>query len=111
MKKTYRTALGRYIDMDQLRLANEETIAVGNMKVNARGDELGPGGEVRRNRNQVMEEYYKIDPDNRIHKSGNRADEAEVYRNLKKADEHHKDMATLRGSIAKKFLSDQDGEQ
>ena len=42
MKKAYRTALGKSIDMDNLRLANEGTIAIGNMKVNARGDELGP---------------------------------------------------------------------
>ena len=60
MAKIYRTALGRTIDMDSLRLSNEETIAVGNMKVNARGDELGPGGEVIRTRNQVMNDYYKL---------------------------------------------------
>lgn len=60
MGKTYRTALGKVIDMDNLRLANEETIAVGNMKVNARGDELGPGGKIVRTRNQVMDEYYKL---------------------------------------------------
>lgn len=60
MKKVYRTALGKTIDMDNLRLANEEIIAIGNMKVNARGDELGPGGQVSRTRNQVMDEYYKL---------------------------------------------------
>lgn len=60
MTKTYRTAMGKHLDMDNLRLANEETIAVGNMKVNARGDELGPGGKVIRTRNQVMDEYYKL---------------------------------------------------
>ena len=60
MKNIYRTALGKQIDMDQLRLNNEEVIAVGNMKVNARGDELGPGGEIIRTRNEVMNEYYKL---------------------------------------------------
>lgn len=60
MGKTYRTALGKVIDMDSLRLSNEETIAVGNMKVNARGDELGPGGKILRTRNQIMDEYYKL---------------------------------------------------
>jgi len=58
MKKIYRSAQGKPIDMDALRLKNEEVIAVGNMKVNARGDELGPGGVVVRTRNQVMDEYY-----------------------------------------------------
>jgi hypothetical protein len=60
MKKVYRSALGKAIDMDNLRLANEETIAIGNMKVNARGDELGPGGQVLRTRNQVMDDYYRL---------------------------------------------------
>ena len=60
MGKQYKTALGKVVDMDNLRLINEETIAVGNMKVNARGDELGPGGVVVRTRNQVMDEYYKL---------------------------------------------------
>ena len=60
MGKAYRTALGKVVDMDNLRLANEETIAVGNMKVNARGDELGPGGQIVRTRNQVMDEYYRL---------------------------------------------------
>ena len=60
MSKAYKTARGRVIDMDQLRLSNEDSIAVGNMKVNARGDELGPGGEVIRTRNEIMNEYYKL---------------------------------------------------
>lgn len=60
MKKVYRTALGKVIDIDSLRLVNEEIIAIGNMKVNARGDELGPGGKVVKTRNQVMDEYYKL---------------------------------------------------
>jgi len=60
MKKVYRSARGRYIDMEKLRLSSEETIAVGNMKVNARGDELGFGGEVVKSRNDVMRDYYKL---------------------------------------------------
>jgi hypothetical protein len=60
MKKVYKSAQGRMVDMEKLRLANEETIAVGNMRVNARGDQLGPGGRVVKTRNQVMKEYYNI---------------------------------------------------
>jgi hypothetical protein len=30
------------------------------MKVNARGDQLGPGGKVETNKNQVMQDYYKL---------------------------------------------------
>lgn len=53
-----KTAQGKSINMDNLLLANEQIVAVGNMKVNARGDELGPGGTVTRTRDQVMAEYY-----------------------------------------------------
>lgn len=60
MGKHHRSALGKTIDMDNLRLLHEETIAVGNMRVNARGDELGPGGTVVKSRNQVMDEYYRL---------------------------------------------------
>jgi hypothetical protein len=58
-KNIYRTAQGRTMDMDALRLTNEEQIAVGNMKTNARGDELGPGGVVVRTRNDVVNDYYR----------------------------------------------------
>ena len=60
MSKIYRSAQGRIVDVERLRLANEETIAVGNMKVNARGDLLGQGGQVVKTRNQVMKDYYSL---------------------------------------------------
>ena len=60
-KRVYRSALGKMIDMDAMLAVNEEEIAVGNMKVNARGDELGPGGIVLRTREEVMSEYYKVE--------------------------------------------------
>lgn len=63
MKKTYKTAQGQTIDFDAIRLANEDAIAVGNMRVNARGDQLGPGGVVVKPRNQLMDEYYQIEAD------------------------------------------------
>lgn len=59
MGKVYRSAQGKMVDVDAMRLRNEETIAVGNMKVNARGDELGPGGIVVKTRNELMDDYYK----------------------------------------------------
>lgn len=60
MSNKYRTAHGKMLDIDKLRLVNEKTIAVGNMKVNARGDQLGQGGQVVATRNQVMNQQYKI---------------------------------------------------
>lgn len=59
-KRVYTTANGRHINIDTIIAQNEETIAVGNMKTNARGDELGPGGRIERKRNEVMSEYYKL---------------------------------------------------
>ena len=60
MAANYKTARGTAIDMDRLRLANETTIAVGNMKVNARGDQLGAGGKIIKTRQQIMAEKNKL---------------------------------------------------
>ena len=54
----HRTAKGKPIDMDMLRARHELTPAVGNARVNARGDELGPGGEIIRKREDIVKEYY-----------------------------------------------------
>jgi outer membrane biosynthesis protein TonB len=59
MARTYRTAQGRQVDMERLRLQNETTPAIGNMKVNARGDQLGPGGKVVQTREEMLDQYYK----------------------------------------------------
>ena len=58
MGNKFKTAGGKTIDIDNLRLMNEKTIAVGNMKVNARGDQLGKGGEIITPRSQVMARQY-----------------------------------------------------
>lgn len=57
--KVYRTMQGKQIDMDMLRKRQELTPAVGNVRVNARGDELGPGGQIVRKREDVVAEYYE----------------------------------------------------
>lgn len=57
-----RSMRGREIDMEKLNLKNEMQLAVGNMKVNARGDELGPGGQIVRTREEVLADYYKKNP-------------------------------------------------
>ena len=62
MGKTHLSMRGKEIDMEKLGLRNELTPAVGNVKVNARGDELGPGGKILRTREQVLEDYYKNNP-------------------------------------------------
>lgn len=57
-KKTYRTSNGRIVDMDLLRQKNELVPAVGNVRVNARGDELGEGGKIVRKREDILKEFY-----------------------------------------------------
>src|SRR6056300_1668929 len=61
-RKVYRTMQGKAVDMDLLRQRNELTPAVGNARVNARGDELGPGGKIVKKREDVVKEYYKSQP-------------------------------------------------
>ena len=61
-RKQYRSAQGKMVDMDLLRQKNELTPAVGNAKVNARGDELGPGGKIIKKREEIMAEYYRDNP-------------------------------------------------
>lgn len=60
MKRTYTTANGRQINLDALIAQNENSIAVGNMKVNARGDQLGPGGKIETKKEKVIADYYKL---------------------------------------------------
>ena len=60
MKRVYTTANGKQVNIDALIAQNESTIAVGNMKVNARGDQLGPGGKVDVQKDKLMADYYKL---------------------------------------------------
>ena len=62
MKGGRRTAKGRIINIDDLIASSPHTTAVGNMGVNAQGDELGPGGEVTKTREQRTRAYYKDHP-------------------------------------------------
>jgi hypothetical protein len=61
-RKLYRTANGKSIDLDLLIQRNELTPAVGNARVNARGDELGAGGKIIRKREEVLRDYYQSSP-------------------------------------------------
>ena len=44
--KTYKTSRGQALDIGSLLLQNENTRAVGNMGVNARGDKIGSGNDI-----------------------------------------------------------------
>lgn len=68
-KKIYRSMQGKPVDMEALRTRNETTVAVSNKLMNARGDELGPGGKIIKKRSEVVAEYYDTNP-NAIPKQG-----------------------------------------
>lgn len=57
-----RTAQGKVIDMEALMAEHEETIAVGNAKMNARGDKLGPGGKIEQTVQEAAAAYYEENP-------------------------------------------------
>jgi hypothetical protein len=61
MTRVYKTAKGKPLDMDKIKLSNELVTSVGNMKINARGDKLGAGGKISAGRNQVMDRVYAVE--------------------------------------------------
>jgi hypothetical protein len=59
MSKTiYKTAQGRLIDVGAMLLQNEKTRAVGNMKVNARGDHIDSENNIISSRTQQATKNY-----------------------------------------------------
>lgn len=61
-KRIYRSMQGKIVDMELLASKHELAPAIGNIRVNARGDELGPGGKIVRKREEIMAEYYDNNP-------------------------------------------------
>ena len=58
--KTYRTASGKNVDFGAMLLANETESALGNMNVNARGDQISSDGKITKTREEVMREYNSL---------------------------------------------------
>jgi hypothetical protein len=92
-KQIYRSMQGKEVDMNRLVNINELTPAVGNVKVNARGDELGAGGRIVRKREDILREAEanRIVPD---------------QINVRAVEE----AVTASPSIAKKNVADMDPE-
>jgi hypothetical protein len=57
--KIYKSAMGRVVDMGALMLENENTRAVGNMKVNARGDKIDVANKVTETKNKQVQRHYQ----------------------------------------------------
>lgn len=59
-KNVYKSAQGKIVDMGKLALKNEQVRAVGNMKVNARGDQIDDNNRVIQSKpEQVQRQYNK----------------------------------------------------
>ena len=54
-RKIYRTAQGKMVDLGRLQLQNENVRAVGNMKVNSRGDRLDSTNRPIQTRNEQVD--------------------------------------------------------
>lgn len=54
----YKSFRGKTVDMEELRLSHEKTIAAGNMNTNAKGDRLGAGGEIVETAQAISRRHY-----------------------------------------------------
>jgi len=57
--KVYKSAQGKSVDMGRLQLQNEGVRAVGNMKVNARGDMVDDMNRVISTKSEQVNKQYK----------------------------------------------------
>jgi len=57
--KVYKSAQGKTVDMGRLQLQNENVRAVGNMKVNARGDMVDDMNRVISTKAEQVNKQYK----------------------------------------------------
>lgn len=77
-KREYVSMRGKVIDMELLKKMNELVPAVGNAKVNARGDEIGPGGKIIRKREDIVKDYYRNDPNQVIQESNKKVNKSSI---------------------------------
>lgn len=104
----YKSYRGKMVDIDELRRKHEKTVAAGNMSVNAKGDTLGPGGQILETTQRRAKKHYTTTQTSRTSVSIKGDQEtAEVF-----ADEKKK-AAAKKSSPAKKTKSveieDEDG--
>lgn len=60
MVRKHFTALGEQIDMAALASRHADTVALGNARMNARGDVLGNNGTVLRTQEQISAEWKRM---------------------------------------------------
>lgn len=80
MSKVYRTSKGQNLDIGALLLSNENTRAVGNMGVNARGDKINSENKIIKSRNDTMTQHYRKTYNKHVQ-------DAPVYKSTKQAEQ------------------------
>lgn len=106
-RKVYKSMTGKTVDMDLLRQRNELTPAVGNARVNARGDELGPGGKIIKKREDVMKDYYRDNPQNVPDEDPNIRQEVEEQASV--PDEEPAPRNKAQSKVDQDWVEDEDG--
>jgi hypothetical protein len=57
-----KTMKGKTLDLTPIVAKNQNTVAIGNANMNARGDVLGPGGVIVKRREEVAQDYHNANP-------------------------------------------------
>jgi len=60
-----KSAKGKNVNMQALMIQNQHTVALGNARMNARGDILGKNGKIVKTREELAKEYNKT-PANKV---------------------------------------------
>lgn len=102
--KFYRSSRGQQVDVSSLLLQQENTRAVGNMGVNARGDKIDSTNKIVKSRNQQIDTQYakqvgkdKVVSDDKVFAS---KAEAEAYY-AKQAELKHKQKEIVEEPVSK----------
>lgn len=61
-KKPHTSMRGKVLDMDGMRAQNDQNVAIGNARMNARGDVVGRGGKIEIRREQIIRDFYNRNP-------------------------------------------------
>jgi len=106
-KRQHRSMRGKIVDMEKLSKRNELTPAVGNVRVNARGDELGPGGKIVKRREDVVKEHYKAA--GQVASDSDPIQKKEEPKTQEKPKPTRKTKSTKAVEAADQWLEDKDG--
>jgi hypothetical protein len=106
----YKTAMGKVVDMGVLAAKNEKSRAVGNMKVNARGDTIDSTGKVIKPITNKVNENYSKTVGNRSANIVRRPPEP-IERKKVKPDIVKEELTALEKELEAEFEDDLEVEQ